>query len=192
MCFCSSFGKVFKALNEQTSTYAAVKIVLFDQDTSEVVREIEMLKHCSSANIVQYFGSITKDGQLWIIMEFCPGSSLADIMEARGRCLNEAQIAAAMAGTLAGLSYLHRRTPQLIHRDVKAGNLLLAESGVVKLADFGVSAQIGSTLSRRGTVIGTPFWMAPEVISGGPQDGYDTMADVWSLGITAIEVCIAA
>lgn len=184
----SSFGKVFKARNEETSQLAAVKIVPVESDTGEVTREIDTLKQCSSPNIVQYFGSTTRDGELWILMEFCAGSSLADIMEARGRCLNEAQIAAAIAGTLAGLSYLHNRTPNLIHRDVKAGNLLLASSGVVKLADFGVSAQIGSTLSKRGTVIGTPFWMAPEVISGGPTAGYNTKADVWSLGITAIEL----
>lgn len=184
-----SFGKVFKARDELTNQLAAVKIVPLEQDTGEVGREIEMLKRCKSANIVQYFGSLTKDGELWIIMEYCAGSSLADIVEARGRCLNEPQIAAALAGTLNGLCYLHSQTPSLIHRDVKAGNLLLAEDGVVKLADFGVSAAISSTLSKRGTVIGTPFWMAPEVIRGG-SDGpsYNTKADVWSLGITAIEL----
>ena len=84
------------------------------------------------------------------------------------------QIAAAVAGTIEGLRYLHARN--LIHRDVKAGNLLLSEVGVIKLADFGVSAQISQTLSKRATVIGTPFWMAPEVISGGPDRGYNTKA----------------
>ena len=136
-----------------------------------MAREIETLRSCSSPNIVTYFGSATKDGELWIIMEFCAGSSLSDIMEARGRCLNEPQIAAAVAGALDGLTYLLGRNH--IHRDVKAGNLLLSEGGMIKLADFGVSASIGSTLSRRGTVIGTPFWMAPEVISGGPAQGYN-------------------
>ena len=101
-----SFGKVFKARNEQTNVYAAVKIVPAEQDTGEVSREIELLKGCTSANIVQYLGSLTREGELWIIMEFCGGSSLADVMEARGRCLTEAQIAATMAGTLDGLSYL--------------------------------------------------------------------------------------
>ena len=186
-----SFGKVFKARNEETAKLAAVKLVPIEQDTGEVEREIATLKHCDSPNIVQYYGSATKEGELWIIMEFCAGSSLCDIMEARGRCLNEEQLAAAIAGTLDGLTYLHGR--KHIHRDVKAGNLLLSEAGVIKLADFGVSAQISSTLSKRRTIIGTPFWMAPEVISGGPADapdtkGHDAKADVWSLGITAIEL----
>jgi serine/threonine protein kinase len=163
---------VFKARNEETAQLAAVKIVPVEQDTGEVAREIETLRQCESPNIVQYYGSATKDGELWIIMEFCAGSSLCDVMEARGKCLSEGQIAATIAGTLQGLEYLHERGH--IHRDVKAGNLLLDSAGVIKLADFGVSAQIGSTLSRRGTVIGTPFWMAPEVISGGPLAGYDT------------------
>ena len=118
-------------------------------------------------------------------MEYC-SSSLADILEAQGRCFTEVQIGAVLAGTIEGLRYLHGLNQ--IHRDVKAGNLLLSARGVIKLADFGVSARLGHTLSRRGTVIGTPFWMAPEVISGGPESGYNSKADVWSLGITAIEL----
>ena len=182
---CSSFGKVFKARNTTTAELAAVKIIPVEQDAGEVSREIETLKQCDAPNIVKYFGSVSKDGELWIIMEFCVGSSLSDIMEARGRCLNEAQIAAAVAGTLDGLRYLHARG--FIHRDVKAGNLLLSVSGTVKLADFGVSRTLSSTISRCGTIIGTPFWMAPEVIRDNPT-GYDAKADVWSLGITTIEL----
>ena len=182
---CSSFGKVFKARNTTTAELAAVKIIPVEQDAGEVSREIETLKQCDAPNIVKYFGSVSKDGELWIIMEFCVGSSLSDIMEARGRCLNEAQIAAAVAGTLDGLRYLHARG--FIHRDVKAGNLLLSDSGMVKLADFGVSRTLSSTISRCGTIIGTPFWMAPEVIRDNPT-GYDAKADVWSLGITTIEL----
>ena len=182
---CSSFGKVFKARNTTTAELAAVKIIPVEQDADEVSREIETLKQCDAPNIVKYFGSVSKDGELWIIMEFCVGSSLSDIMEARGRCLNEAQIAAAVAGTLDGLRYLHARG--FIHRDVKAGNLLLSDSGMVKLADFGVSRTLSSTISRCGTIIGTPFWMAPEVIRDNPT-GYDAKADVWSLGITTIEL----
>ena len=182
---CSSFGKVFKARNTTTAELAAVKIISVEQDAGEVSREIETLKQCDAPNIVKYFGSVSKDGELWIIMEFCEGSSLSDIMEARGRCLNEAQIAAAVAGTLDGLRYLHARG--FIHRDVKAGNLLLSDSGMVKLADFGVSRTLSSTISRCGTIIGTPFWMAPEVIRDNPT-GYDAKADVWSLGITTIEL----
>ena len=185
MCLCSSFGKVFKARNTTTAELAAVKIIPVEQDADEVSREIETLKQCDAPNIVKYFGSVSKDGELWIIMEFCVGSSLSDIMEARGRCLNEAQIAAAVAGTLDGLRYLHARG--FIHRDVKAGNLLLSDSGMVKLADFGVSRTLSSTISRCGTIIGTPFWMAPEVIRDNPT-GYDAKADVWSLGITTIEL----
>jgi serine/threonine kinase 3 len=185
VCLCSSFGKVFKARNTTTAELAAVKIIPVEQDAGEVSREIETLKQCDAPNIVKYFGSVSKDGELWIIMEFCVGSSLSDIMEARGRCLNEAQIAAAVAGTLDGLRYLHARG--FIHRDVKAGNLLLSDSGMVKLADFGVSRTLSSTISRCGTIIGTPFWMAPEVIRDNPT-GYDAKADVWSLGITTIEL----
>ena len=147
-----SFGRVYKARNSESDALAAVKIVPVEGDTSEVEREIATLKKCQSPNIVAYYGSAQRGAELWIVMEFCTGSSLADIMEARGRCLNEAQIAASVAGALAGLTYLH--SIKQIHRDIKAGNLLLSEDGVVKLADFGVSAAVSNTISRRGTVIG--------------------------------------
>lgn len=183
-----AFGKVFKAQQQSAGRQVAIKVVPVAQDTGEVAREIEMLKECQSDNIVRYYGSFQRGPELWIVMEYCAGSSLCDIMEATRRCLTEQQIGAVMAGTIEGLLYLHRLNK--IHRDVKAGNLLLSETGAIKLADFGVSAQLGSTISRRGTVIGTPFWMAPEVISGGPEAGYDAKADVWSLGITAIELAV--
>jgi serine/threonine kinase 3 len=141
-----SFGKVYKALEISTGRTVAVKIVPIEQDTGEVAREIEMLKTCNSANIVRYYNSFTRGSELWIVMEFCAGSSLGDIMEARSRCLTEAQIAAVLAGTLAGLAYLHDLNK--IHRDIKAGNLLLTDKGQVKLADFGVSAQARSNPPR--------------------------------------------
>jgi len=185
-----SFGKVYRAQQHSINRHVAIKVVPVAQDTGEVAREIETLKECDSDNIVRYYGSFQRGPELWIVMEFCEGSSLCDIMEATRRCFTEEQIGAVMAGTLEGLIYLHRLNK--IHRDVKAGNLLLSERGIIKLADFGVAAQMASTMSRRGTVIGTPFWMAPEVISGGPEAGYNAKADVWSLGITAIELAEGA
>jgi len=135
-----SFGKVYKALELSTGRTVAIKVVPIEQDAGEVAREIEMLKTCRSDNIVRYYSSFTRGSELWIVMEFCAGSSLCDIMEARSRCLTEVQIAAVLAGTLTGLAYLHELNK--IHRDIKAGNLLLTERGKVKLADFGVSAQV--------------------------------------------------
>ena len=187
----SSFGKVFKALHHAQNLVVAVKIVPLEDDSGEVAREIEHLKECECVNIVHYYGSFLHEDRLWIMMEFCEGSSLLDVMAATGRCLTQQQVAAALSGCVEALCYLHMRNK--VHRDVKAGNLLLSSEGVVKLADFGVAASINNS-SRRRTVIGTPFWMAPEVItcrrgpSGGGSAGYDQRADIWSLGITAIEL----
>ncbi len=122
-----------------------------------------MLRECECEHIVRYHGSFAHAEQLWIMMEYCEGGSLSDVMEASGRCLTEVQISAVIAATVDALFYLHRR--QKIHRDVKAGNLLLTSDGYVKLADFGIAATLGHSLERRRTVIGTPFWMAPEVIT---------------------------
>jgi hypothetical protein len=181
-----SFGTVYKGARIETNELVAVKIIPIEADYAEVRHEIEILRQCDSEDIVKYLGSYFKDGDLWIVMEYCEGSSLNDLMAVRGGGLVENQIACVIAGTLRGLSYLHSK--RKIHRDVKAGNILLTGRGQVKLADFGVSAQISSTMSRRHTVIGTPFWMAPEVIQ---EASYDHLADVWSLGITAIELAEA-
>ena len=194
MCACgrSSFGKVFKALHHTSNQIVAVKIVPLDDDQGELEREIEMLRDCESPHVVQYHGSFVHAAQLWIMMEYCEGSSLLYIMAATGRCLTEVQLAAALASCVEALLFLHASSR--IHRDVKAGNLLLNSDGVVKLADFGVAASLQNSVTRRRTVIGTPFWMAPEVITckqpaaGGKNRGYDELADVWSLGITAIEL----
>ena len=190
-CSRSSFGKVYKALHHASNQIMAIKIVPLEDDTGDVEREINHLQECECPNIVSYHGSFLHEERLWIMMEYCEGSSLLDIMAATGRCLTQQQVAASLSGCVEALLYLHSRSK--VHRDVKAGNLLLSSDGVVKLADFGVAASINAA-SRRRTVIGTPFWMAPEVItcrrgpSGGGSAGYDELADVWSLGITAIEL----
>eukprot|EP00824_Muranothrix_gubernata_P024162 TRINITY_DN6918_c0_g1_i2.p1 TRINITY_DN6918_c0_g1~~TRINITY_DN6918_c0_g1_i2.p1 ORF type:complete len:379 (-),score=80.67 TRINITY_DN6918_c0_g1_i2:42-1178(-) len=117
-----------------------------------------------------------------IVMELCGAGSVGDLMKATDAPLEEEQISATLQATLKALSYLH--SYKKIHRDVKAGNILLTNKGEAKLADFGVSTGY-STLTKRKTIIGTPFWMAPEVIQ---EAEHDSKADIWSLGITAIEL----
>jgi serine/threonine protein kinase len=183
-----SFGKVFKAMHHDRNEVVAVKVVSLEDDNGQLENEIELLKACKHSGIVQYFSSFVHQSKLWIVMEYCEGSSLLDVMSACGRCLTEPQTAAAVAACTHALQYLHEQ--RLVHRDIKAGNLLLDSDGIVKLADFGVAAIVGLTIAARRTVIGTPFWMAPEVITcqRSNPDGYDMLADVWSLGITAIEI----
>ncbi|RLN92070.1 hypothetical protein BBJ28_00022554 [Nothophytophthora sp. Chile5] len=183
-----SYGKVYKAVTKASAEVVALKVVPMESEDQvafdELTREIRILECCASPFVVQYRGSFTFDSQLWIAMEFCAAGSLADLHTLRGRhVLSEAEIAAVCANVALGLAHLHSRG--LIHRDIKAGNLLLAADGVTKLADFGVSAQLTATVGKRRTVIGTPFWMAPEVIQ---EAQYDCKADLWSLGITALEL----
>jgi serine/threonine protein kinase len=178
-----SYGTVWKALNRTNGQLYAVKIVPVENDISEVEKEINILRQCESPFIVNYHGSYKKGDNLWIVIEYCGGGSVMDILSILGPTLTEQQIAAICASTLKGLVYLHNQ--KKIHRDIKAGNILMNENGDIKLADFGVSAQLANTISKRQTVIGTPYWMAPEVIQ---ETSYNGKADVWSLGITAIEM----
>ena len=144
------------------------------------------MKQCRSRHIVSYYGSyLHGSNELWIVMELCETGSFMDIIETLApiRGLYEAEIRVATAQALAGLAYLH--SVRKIHRDIKAANLLLTTTGHTKLADFGVSGQLTDTMSKRNTVIGTPYWMAPEIIL---EEGHDVKADVWSLGITVIEL----
>ncbi|XP_048355149.1 mitogen-activated protein kinase kinase kinase kinase 1 isoform X2 [Sphaerodactylus townsendi] len=182
-----TYGEVYKAQNKETGKMAAIKIVKMeaDDDCATIQQEIVMVKTCKHPNIVAYFGSYIRFNKLWICMEFCGGGSLQDIYQATGP-LSELQIAYVCRETLQGLSYLHNQGK--IHRDIKGANVLLNGRGEVKLADFGISAQISATFARRMSFIGTPYWMAPEVAAVEMKGGYNVLCDIWSVGITAIEL----
>ncbi|XP_060791771.1 mitogen-activated protein kinase kinase kinase kinase 6 isoform X2 [Neoarius graeffei] len=144
-----------------------------------------MMKDCMHKNIVAYFGSYLRNNKLWICMEFCGGGSLQDIYHVTGP-LKERQIAYVCRETLQGLHYLH--TMGKMHRDIKGANILLTERGDVKLADFGVAAEINASIVKRKSFIGTPYWMAPEVAAVERKGGYNQLCDIWAVGITAIEL----
>ncbi|KAJ3424488.1 sterile20-like kinase [Anaeramoeba flamelloides] len=181
-----SYGSVYKARQKGTGEIVAVKMISLEEDEGldDIKIEIEILKKCKHKNIVKYIGTYFKEETLWIVMEYCGGGSVSDLCQILEKGLTEQQIAAIMYGSLEGLNYFHSN--RKIHRDIKGGNILLNDKGDVKLADFGVSAQLTKTMSKRNTFIGTPYWMAPEVIQD--YQNYDSRADIWSLGITAIEL----
>nr|CAD2152603.1 unnamed protein product [Meloidogyne enterolobii] len=178
-----SYGSVHKALHKSSGRSLAIKMVPVDTDLQEIIKEITIMQQCDSRHVVKYYGSYFKNSDLWIVMEYCGAGSVSDIMRLRRKTLDEFEISAILKDTLLGLFYLHGM--KKIHRDIKAGNILLNMDGNAKLADFGVAGQITDTMAKRNTVIGTPFWMAPELIQ---EVGYDMKADIWSLGITAIEM----
>ncbi|XP_062129625.1 serine/threonine-protein kinase hippo [Drosophila sulfurigaster albostrigata] len=178
-----SYGSVYKALHKESSSIVAIKLVPVESDLHEIIKEISIMQQCDSPYVVRYYGSYFKQYDLWICMEYCGAGSVSDIMRLRKKTLTEDEIATILSDTLKGLVYLHLR--RKIHRDIKAANILLNTEGYAKLADFGVAGQLTDTMAKRNTVIGTPFWMAPEVIE---EIGYDCVADIWSLGITALEM----
>ncbi|KAL0993887.1 hypothetical protein UPYG_G00115210 [Umbra pygmaea] len=182
-----TYGDVFKARNLKTSVIAAIKVVKLDpgDDISSIQQEITMIKECTHKNIVAYFGSYLRNNKLWICMEFCGGGSLQDIYHVTGP-LNERQIAYVCRETLQGLRHLHETGK--MHRDIKGANILLTDRGDVKLADFGVAAEINASVAKRKSFIGTPYWMAPEVAAVEKKGGYNQLCDIWAVGITAIEL----
>lgn len=196
-----SFGQVFRARHKATGAIVAVKVVPNnegDEEADKIMGEIDILSKCNSPYIVGYFECFIcppkkkmENGEMWIVMEFCDGGSVSDLIEAAGGkgsfAMPEEAIRAACAGIVLGLEYLHKK--EICHRDIKCGNVLLTNDGHVKLADFGVSAELTNTINKRKTVVGSPFWIAPEVIK---EAHYDGRADVWSLGITAIEMAEGA
>ncbi|XP_022603546.1 mitogen-activated protein kinase kinase kinase kinase 2 isoform X2 [Seriola dumerili] len=184
---CGTYGDVFKARNIRTSELAAIKIVKLDpgDDITSIQQEITMMKECKHKNIVAYFGSYHRNTKLWICMEYCGGGSLQDIYHVTGP-LREKQIAYVCRETLQGLYHLHETGK--MHRDIKGANILLTERGDVKLADFGVAAEISASVAKRKSFIGTPYWMAPEVAAVEKKGGYNHLCDIWAVGITAIEL----
>ena len=178
-----SYGTVYKGIHKESSQAVAVKMVPVEGDFEDLAKEIRILRKCESNYITRYYGSYELDDSLWIVMEYCGGGAVDDLMEITENTLSEGVIQHIVAASLLGLAYLHAN--KNIHRDIKAGNILLTEQGMVKLADFGVSAQLASTMSKQNTVIGTPYWMAPEIIQ---EKGTRPNADIWSLGITMLEM----
>ncbi|KAJ1562567.1 hypothetical protein HK096_007787, partial [Nowakowskiella sp. JEL0078] len=177
-----------------TGEIMAVKVVFLKEDElRETLLEMDMLKACDHPNITKFMGSFLKGLDLWICMELCTGGALDSVYRAIKKPLNEDQIASIIYESVKGLDYIHTKVA-LIHRDIKAGNLLLTENGELKIADFGVSAKLNAPGGRARTFIGTPYWMAPEVIMTDPESSthnsasYDHKADIWSIGITAIEI----
>uniref|UniRef100_A0A8C1NWW7 non-specific serine/threonine protein kinase n=1 Tax=Cyprinus carpio TaxID=7962 RepID=A0A8C1NWW7_CYPCA len=185
-----AFGKVFKAQNKQTGIFAAAKVIdtKTEDELEDYMVEIDILASCDHPNIVKLLDAFYYESKLWILIEFCGGGAVDAVMLELERPLTEQQIKVVCKQTLDALQYLH--DSKVIHRDLKAGNILLTLDGDVKLADFGVSAKNTKTIQRRDSFIGTPYWMAPEVVmcETSKDRPYDYKADIWSLGVTLIEL----
>ena len=180
-----NYGRVYKVIHKKTGKIYSAKIAYIEK-TNEIEsfkKEINILSQCNNQYIVHYYGSYIKGHQIWIILEFCDGGSLYELIKILPRNLNEEEIASLIYMILKGLLFLHEN--KKIHRDVKSENILLTHEGIAKLADFGVSTQLMHSFSKKITKIGTPFYMSPEVIM---QNKYDYKCDIWSLGITSIEM----
>lgn len=182
-----TFGEVFVGTDRKTLNKVAIKKMdLNDNYEEDLITEIEMLKICNHENIVKFIDAYQWGDDLWVVMEFMGGGSLTEILEQfKYIKLTEPQIAFVCLETLKALEYIHSH--HRIHRDIKSDNVLLTHKGEIKLADFGYTVQLTEKKDKRNTTIGTPYWEAPEVITG---DLYDTKVDIWSLGIMALEMAM--
>ncbi|KAI8059224.1 Pkinase-domain-containing protein [Gongronella butleri] len=183
-----AYGSVYQGVNNRTKQVVAIKVLNLDteeDDVADIQKEIAMLSqltHAKSQNITPYHGSILNNTKLWIIMDLAAGGSIRTLMKAGN--LDEKYASVVVREILQALSYLHKN--MIIHRDIKAANILLTSEGNVQLCDFGVAGQTTISHLKRHTFVGTPYWMAPEVIREGSS--YDYKADIWSLGITVYEM----
>lgn len=180
-----SFGEVYKGREIATGKEVALKLVDLekaDEEIDVIQREIKVMSQISNPYVVQYYSSLMKGSTLWIVMEYMAAGSLKELLDVVGPFPEEA-VATVMKALFKGLDYVHKG--HKVHRDIKAANILLSESGDVKLADFGVAGQMTGTVRQRNTFVGSPFWMAPEVIQ---ESLYDEKADIWSAGITGMEL----
>lgn len=190
-----TYGNVYKGRHTRTGQLAAIKVMqITEEDEEEILLEINTLRRLSNhRNIATYFGAFIKKASqqdhLWLVMEYCGAGSVTDLVKStRGQSLKEDWIAYVSREILRGLSHLHAN--RVIHRDIKGQNVLLTDNADVKLVDFGVSAQLDKTFGKRNTFIGTPYWMAPEVIHCERDSNctYDARSDIWSLGVTSLEM----
>uniref|UniRef100_A0A8C6XH81 non-specific serine/threonine protein kinase n=1 Tax=Naja naja TaxID=35670 RepID=A0A8C6XH81_NAJNA len=181
-----SFGAVYFARDIRNNEVVAIKKMSYSGKQSnekwqDIIKEVKFLQKLRHPNTIEYKGCYLREHTAWLVMEYCLGSA-SDLLEVHKKPLQEVEIAAITHGALQGLAYLHSHN--MIHRDVKAGNILLTEPGQVKLGDFGSA----SIIAPANSFVGTPYWMAPEVILAMDEGQYDGKVDVWSLGITCIEL----
>lgn len=181
-----SFGEVYRGKNIHTGEVFALKMVDMEQasDVRDLAKEIHFLTQVRLPYLTKHHETFVQETRMWIVLEYCGGGSCSDFLKVFGR-LSEDVCACILRDVLHGLDYLHRQNK--VHRDIKLANILLTDRGEVKLGDFGVSGELSLTRSRKNTMVGTPYWMAPEVIKHTLR-GYNSKADIWLLGITCIEL----